>query len=321
MHASASLVLRSSIAAVLVSITSLAHANDDSYVSAMRYVSLDVSGDNNDSRQYLGTGSFTIGKHVWLDGSIGKLKDESTDGLGDLTNYGVGAGVRGEHLQFSINFNHYKNDADYVQRDVTAAVDWIAKRYSFGLDAFHRSSEDVFNYAVSDTFPILGATTIQTRADQELTGKGFGAHANFNITDQLSVSLGGMSYSYDNDVSVSTDVTAAHAPVITQILERVINTRLQQRLDALTSSGVTRSVTPLDSSYNVGVSYLFDIASVSAQYVRDKILDTDSITNTYTLGASIFAGDHWTLSPSIGQSKSDTAGNVTFGGLSVSYNW
>jgi hypothetical protein len=148
--------LRSALISMLFGMTSLAHADaDDSYVSAMRYVSLDVSGDNNDSRQYSGAGSYTFGKYFWLDGTIGRLKDDNGN-LGDLTNYGVGAGVKGEHLQFAVNFSHYRNNADYTQRDITAAADWIANRYSFGVDAFHRSSEDVYNNAVTDTFPLLG---------------------------------------------------------------------------------------------------------------------------------------------------------------------
>jgi|GEM_PF-2279950 len=322
MRASTSLSLRTLIAVTLAATSMQAHADsDDSYVSAMRYVSLDVSGDDNDSRQYSGTGSFTIGKYFWLDGTIGKLKDGSTDGLGDLTNYGIGAGVRGEHLQFTANYTHYKNDANYTQRDVTAAMDWIDKRYAFGLDAFHRSTDDIRSKAVTSTFPVLGFTTIQATAEQNLTGKGFGAHANVNITDQLSVSLGGMGYSYDNDIRASTNVSASQAPGFAQALQRALTTLLQQRIDSLSSGSVTRNVTPLDSTYNAGISYQFSIASVSAQYVRDKILGSDSITNSYTLGASVFAGDHWVLSPIIGESRSGTAGNTTFGGLSVSYNW
>jgi len=321
MRASTTLLLRTLIAVTLAATCMQAHADsDDSYVSAMRYVSLDAQGDNNDSRQYSGTGSFTLGKYFWLQGSVGKLKDDSNSDLGDLTNFGVGAGVKGEHLQFTANFSHYKNDADYTQKDVAVALDWIEKRFSFGLDGFHRSSDDVTAQSVTDTYPLLGTTTIAARAEQELTGKGFGAHASVNITEALSVSVGGMGYSYSNDVHVTTEVAAAQAPAIAQILQRRITARLQDRLNSLSSGGVTRNVTPLDSTYNVGVSYLFGVASVSAQYVRDKILDSDSITNSYILGASIFAGDHWTLSPIIGESKSDS-GNITFGGLSVSYNW
>jgi hypothetical protein len=191
------------------------------------------------------------------------------------------------------------------------------------VDAFHRSSEDVYNNALTDMFPGLGASaiTVQTRTEEKLTGKGFGGHASFNVTEQLTLSLGGMGYSYDDDVQTSTDVSAAQRPLIAQFIENRLNTIRQQRINSLISSGVTRNVTPLDSSYNAGVSYLFGMASVSAQYVRDKILDSDSITNTYSLGASFFVGDHWILSPTIGESKSDTAGDVTFGGLSASYNW
>jgi hypothetical protein len=317
MRISASSLLRSAIMLTLTTATSLAHAaSDDSYVSAMRYVSLDVSGDNADSRQYSGTGSFTLGKYVWLQGTVGKLTDSSANSLGDLKNYGAGAGLKNEHLQLSVNFSSYKNDTTYKQRDVTAALDWNEKRFGVGLDLMRRTTDNTTDTVRS--FSKLGINNAALHIDETLTGNGIGVHANFDLTDALSLTLGGMSYSYDSDYTLTSSTNPALVTGLRTLLEKhptIANTFY------LNNSGVTRSLALLDSSYTAGLSYQFDAVGVNAQYARDKALDSGDITNTVSVGASIFLGDHWMLSPSIGRSMSDTADDVNFGGVSVSYNW
>lgn len=318
MHA-ASRLLRSVVTITLASIASLTHAaSDDSYVSAMRYVSLDVSGDNADSRQYSGTGSFTLGRYMWLQGTLGKLTNSSDDTastLGDLSNFGAGMGIKGEHLQFTLNFSSYKNDDSYKQRDVTAALDWNAERFSVGLDGIHRSTDNSVD--VASPFS-LGPPTLHGEANQ--TGNGIGLHANFSLTEELSLSVGGMSYDYD-DIEVTTNIPGTATQLQrSQILQNIVN-GIRQMLESQATSGLTRSLALLDSSYNLGLTYQFESVALSGQYFHDEALDTGDATDTFSLSASIFAGDHWMLVPSIGQSKSDQADDVTFGGLSVSYNW
>jgi hypothetical protein len=319
MRLSAPLLLRNVVTVALLGTTSLIHATEnDSYVSAMRYVSLDASSDNADSRQYSGTGSFTLGRYMWLQGNAGKLTDSSNDTvdtLGDLKNYGAGIGLKNEHLQLQLNFSSYKNDDGYKQRDVTTALDWNTERFSVGVDGFHRNT----NSSVDIASPIqAGPSTLHGDASQ--TGNGIGLHATLNLTDALSVSAGGMSYSYD-DIEVTTNIP----PIATQlqrfqIVQNFVN-KIRQVVQRQATSGLTRSLAVLDSSYNLGVSYQLNVVGLNAQYMRDEALDTGDTSDTFTLGAAFFLGDHWMLSPMIGQSKSDTADSVTFGGLSVSYNW
>lgn len=312
MRVSASLVLRTVIAATLFSTTSLVHAaDDDSYASAMRYVSLDVGGDNADSRQYSGTGSFTIGKNVWLQGTLGKLTDSSSNSLGDLSNYGAGMGFKTEHLQLKLNFSSYKNDAAYKQRDVTAALDWNEERFSVGLDLFHRNTDN----SVDTIKSRRAGGTAAVHIDENFTGNGYGLHSSLALTDNLEIQAGAMKYTYDSSYQLYSRTNPLFVDFIVNNFPSLAD------LFYLNHSGLTRSLALLDNSYNLGLSYQFSWIGLNAQYLRDKALDTGDITNTYTLGALIFVGDHWMLSPSIGQSKSDTAGSVTFGGLSVSYNW
>lgn len=321
MQPSTTAALRNALAICLSGLTLTAHAAEVSPVSAMRYVSLDASSDNADSRQYSSIGSFTLGNHMWLQGTLGKLTDDSSNGLGDLQNFGIGTGFKGEHVQLSINFSHYKNDDSYKQRDVSAAVEWYSERFAVGVDALHRNIDDSYARSFTDTFPVLGTRTIAVQADEALTGRGFGAHGSVNFTDRFSLSLGGMSYSYDRDVAIGTDVSASQYPLIAQYIENRINTLIQDNLARRSGQTLTRNVVPLDNTYNLGLSYTFDTVGFSAQYIHDKLLDSDATTDTLSLAASLFIGDHWMLAPQIGQSSSDIADDVTFGGLSISYNW
>lgn len=299
--------------------------DSDSHVSAMRYVSIDGQSDNADSSQYSATGSFTLGKYIWLQGTLGKLLDDTTNGLGDLKIYGVGTGVKGEHLQLTVNIDHYKNDDSYRQRDLLASLDWRNAKILVGLDASHRNTDNTYNYSITDTFPNLGVTTLATHATESLSGNGFGAHASFNLTDRLTLSLGGMGYHYNQTLNVNATLTSSQpqpiVQLITQLLQRRINLNIQNAIAQRSSSVVTRSVVPLDNSYNLGLSYYFDAASLSAQYVRDKVLDTDNTDQTFSLGASISLGDHWIVAPQAGYSSNDRGPDVTFGGLSIAYNW
>ena len=313
-------LLQPSLAALLLSLTFTVHA-DDNYVSAMRYISLDGQTSDADSKQYSATGSFTIGNYTWLQGSVGNLTDDSANGLGDLQNYAVGLGLKGRHLQFRLDLSHYKNDADYKQNDVTASLDWFADKFSLGIDGFHRKTEDKFSRTVTDTFPVLGTATVTANVSEELTGNGFGAHGSVNFTDRFSLSVGGMGFNYDRSVAIDASVSTSQYPLIAQRLAQIIAENIQQRLERRNLSILTRNVVPLDSSYNLGMSYLFDSAALSAQYLRDKTLNSDTVTNTYSLGVSVFIGDHWIVAPLVGESIGGNAGNATFGGLSASYNW
>lgn len=317
MRLSASSLLHTIFAISLTGIAPLIHAaEDDSYVSAMRYVSVDAQGDNADSRQYSGTGSFTLGRYTWLQGSVGKITGRGANTLGDLSNYGGGAGFKNEHVQLSVNLSSYKNDTTYRQHDVTAALDWNTEHVGIGLDLMHRTTDNSTD-AVRN-FSRLGLNNVALHIDETLTGNGVGLHAYFNLTDAVSLSLGGMSYSYDSDYTLTSSTNPTLVNVLRNYLDKHPTIAATFYLN---NSGVTRSLALLDSSYNLGLSYQFSSVGLSVHYLRDTALDTGAITDTFTLSAAFLAGDYWMLAPSIGQSSSDTADKVTFGGLSVSYNW
>jgi hypothetical protein len=306
-------VRNGSLTLCLLGLAFTAHAADDSYVSAMNYVSLDVQADNADSRDESFTGSVGMGQYFWLQGSAGKLQDSSNLSLGDMSHFGFGVGLQGQHLMFRINTSRYSSDGAYRQRDVDASIEWRDERFTAGFDAKHRTTDNSQDSVRN--FPTLGLTNVALHVDETLTGRGYGAHASFNVTDAFSVYLGGMTYSYDNDYTL----TSSTNPVL---IRRLLNRypTIAETL-YLNESGLTRSLALLDNSYNFGASYQFNAALLSAQYFIDQALDTGDKTHTVSVGLSFFVGDHWILAPQLGQSHSDAAGDVTFGGLSVSYNW
>jgi hypothetical protein len=283
---SISLTLRSVVAISALTLSmSVRAAVEDSAVAAMRYVSLDVQSDNADATQFSGTGSFTLGKHTWLHGTLGRITDSNSTTLGDLQHYGLGAGFRAEHLQVSLDFSHYKNDESYKQRDILASLDWLTERFSMGLDVFRRDTDNSID-SVRD-FPALNLTNVTLHADEQLTGNGIGLHADFYLTNRLNLSLGGMSYNYDSDYTLSS---SSNPLLLRRLLAKHPTI---SKLVYLNNSGVTRSLALLDNSYNLGLSYQFGSMALAAQYLRDQALETDDVTHTAILSATVFVGDRW----------------------------
>ena len=60
---------------------------------------------------------------------------------------------------------------------------------------------------------------------------------------------------------------------------------------------------------------------MSAQYLRDKALESEATVNTIKIGAALFLARHWTVAPAIGRSSGSQSGATAFAELSSSYNW
>jgi len=294
-------------------LAAIAQAEDSNYVSGMNYVSLDATGDNADSRDSTLAGSMGFANYFWADANVGKLNDSNDNSLGDMKHGGLGFGMRNASWTFKLGGSRYKNDAAFLQRDVNATLEWHNDVVTVGIDGMHRRTENSLD-AVRD-FSRLGLTGVMIHADETITGHGFGAHLNWNVTDALSLSFGGISYSYDSDYTLTSSSNPA---LIRSVLKRFPTVA---ETFYLNQSGVTRSLALLDNSVNVGANYQWQSAQLSLQFIQDKALETGDKTNTVQVGASFFLGDHFMLSPMLGRSSTDNAEDVNFGGLSVSYNW
>lgn len=275
-----------------------AAAADDgaSLVAGMRYVSIDAQSDNADNREWLASASLTAGDHVWLHAGFGRGKSPLDVETIETSLAGGGFGIRGEHLQLTLDFNSRKDGGEYEQRDWNGSFDWRNDTFGIGVDGMARSTATQSVQTV--TLPIIGPRSVVV--DQSIDGRGLGLHADVNVTDRLNLFAGGMSYSYDD--------VASNRPVLARLLN-------------LSGSGITREQAILDRSLNAGLSYRFDLLDITAQYLNDEPLDSGDITHTVLLSAAIPVGEHWMLAPSVGGSSSDQLGDVTFGSLSLSYGW
>jgi hypothetical protein len=302
--------------AALSSLAVQVHAEEPAetnYASSMRYASLDAIGDS-ESRQVTGTASVSLGRFVWVQGSGGKLTDSSdANVLGDLSNVGAGVGFKNGFLQLQASFSKYKNDESYDQRDVNASLSWLGERVSVGVDVFRRDTDNSVDTVRN--FPTLGLNNVALNIRESFNGSGVGLHADFYVTDDLTLSIGGMSYSYDSDYTI----TSSSNPIL--IRQLLAKRPTLSELLYLDNSGVTRSLALLESSYNAGLRYQLTNVAWSVQYFRDSALDSDDVSSTGTLGLSIFIGDHWVVAPSYGYSSNSEADSVSFGSLSVAFNW
>lgn len=273
-----------------------AAAADTSLVAGMRYVAVDMQSDNADNREWLATASLTAGDHVWLHAGFGRGKSPLDVETLETNLAGGGFGIRGQHLQLTLNFNSRKDGDQYRQRDWNGSLGWRNDAFGIGVDGMVRSTSTRTVQTV--TLPIVGPRSVVV--DQSIDGRGFGLHADVNVTDRLNLFAGGMSYSYDD--------VASNRPALARLLN-------------FSGSGITREQAILDRSFNTGLSYGFDLLDLTAQYLNDKTLDSGDITHTVLLSAAIIVGEHWMLTPAVGSSSNDLLGDVAFGSLSLSYGW
>ena len=273
-----------------------AEDGDTSHVDGMRYVSIDVQGDNADSRQWLATASLTAGDYVWFHAGFGQSRTLLETDTVEMTLASGGIGIRGEHLQFKMDFTSRKDGDAYEQRDWNGSFGWRNDTFGIGVDGMTRSTATETIQIV--TRPILGPLPVLVK--QSIDGHGFGLHADVNVTDELNLFAGGMSYSYDD--------VASNRPALVRLLN-------------FSGSGITREQAILDRSAYVGFSYGFELLDLTAQYLNDKTLASGDITNTVLVSAAIIMGEHWMLAPAVGRSSNDELGDVAFGAVSISYGW
>jgi len=267
-----------------------------SQVAGMSYVSIGAQSDDADTREWLASASLALGDYVWVHAGFGRDKSLLESDTVETTLANGGIGIRGEHLQLTVDFGSRRDDDAYEQRDWTGSFGWRNDVFGMGMDGMSRST--TIQTTQTRIVPIVGARSVLL--EQSLDGRGFGLHADVNVTDRLNLFASGMSYSYDD---VETNRPA---------LARLLN---------FSGSGITREQAILDRSLGAGLSYQFELVGLSAQYINDETVDTGEVIHTALLSAAITAGKHWTFTPSAGWSSSDELGDVLFGGVSVSYGW
>jgi hypothetical protein len=85
-------------------------------------------------------------------------------------------------------------------------------------------------------------------------------------------------------------------------------------------SFVSRAELPLRSSARLGATYRFDAVSLSAEAVGDRVQDDPHTVRSCLLKAAVEVSERWTLTPSIGTTRS-RQGSVGFAGLVANHAW
>ena len=140
------------------------------------------------------------------------------------------------------------------------------------------------------------------RTVESVKGIGYGLHGDVHVNEALRVFASAMTYDYDTDVS---------GPAFLQRFPRL----------SLRISGATRDAAYFDNTLRAGASYDIAGCSLSAQFIRDQLLGTGEDANTMEVSAWIPAGNYWAFAPWLGQSSSDSEGDIVYGGLRISALW
>lgn len=278
---------------------STVHADDTNRHSA----AVSVQGDENDNRQWLGKLALSVGEHSWLQGIVGRT-ELGTAGANDTNIVGAGFGISGQAVSATVDFAQRRRDEQFEQQDWAATLNWRGARGGVGADLFMRSAsgESITTQSRGTLLP-----PVTTRIRESVDSRGFGLHGDFSLTPQARVFAAAMRYRHDFAVDSAT--TGSNT-----LLSSLLGT------DALLS-GVWRDQAFIDRSYRVGGSYNLQSATVSAQYLRDRLSRTEQILHTTYLQADFPIAERWLVSPTVGYSSSAGLGHAALAGLSVSIAW
>ena len=279
---------------------STAHAGDMNKPSA----TLSVQGDSNDNRQWLGKVAAPLGDYAWAQGSFGRSELASA-GANDVRIVGAAIGGGGENISTAVEFVQRKGDAGFEQKNWAATLDWHGNRGSLGADIALRSAKA--ESTATQTGGGVFGSPVTTKIRESADGTGFGVHGDFLLSPRFIVSAGAMRYRYDFDVK---STTTANTTALSSLLG-----------STAAVPGAWRDQAFVDRTYRVGGTYVLQSAAVSAQYFRDRVANSDIAFSTVQLQAEFPIADHWLFSPTVGYSDGGEAGNVSYGGMSVRFNW
>lgn len=292
--------------------------------SAMRFASIDYQRDANSNNDELATVSLTLGDYWWVQVNGGKSRSQqqtaSSSSVITSMRSGAGVGVAGDHWTAILDFASRRDAPVYIQREWNMSLEWSGVRAALALDASNRKSDNsVVGHLIG---PNGGTLDIPLRDIAQ--GNGVGLHGHFNITEEFSVLAGGMKYHYSSEAKQngSVVVNGNIGGAINTLVTNYLNNRpaLAQRL-LTRASAISRDELVLDSSYDLGMSYQLPHVGLTLQYINDKPADSSDNAITTQLSAAILFGQHWTLTPMLGQTKTQQFGNIGFGALSVTYGW
>jgi len=239
---------------------------------------------------------------AWLQFGGGRDRQATNDGTRNVDAGSLGVGYLGDGWLVSLTASHRRAGDRLRQTDWDGVLEGQGERFGLGLDLHHRDARQDSSAAASS--PLSGTVDVPVR--QQVRGSGLGLHAHVQLNDRLRAY--GSLMRYDYRVSTQRMDEAAGGPML-------LSTLLSSN-----PSFVSRAELPLRNSTRLGATYRFDAVSLSAEAVVDRVKDDPGTVRTCLLKAAFDLGERWTLTPSIGSTRSGQ-GKVGFGGLVANRAW
>ncbi|HEY5810859.1 MAG TPA: hypothetical protein VIT67_23005 [Povalibacter sp.] len=267
-------------------------------MAAGYYAAGSLEADDVESRNAAAEFGLPLGIAGWLHLGAGTSTTTVATAQIDTTRAAISGGYDGQLVSIEAGYA-YRNDSDsFEQSDLRAGTTFHLSRGNVGFDLFHRSAAD----ETISSIERRRRDPLAIRTVESVKGIGYGLHGDVHVNEALRLFASAMTYDYDTDVD---------GPAFLQRFPRL----------SLRISGATRDAAYFDNTLRAGVSYDVAGCSLSAQLIRDQLLGTGETANTVELSAWIPAGNYWAFAPWLGQSSSDSEGDIVYGGLRISALW
>lgn len=274
----------------------------------MRYVAASVQRDAQHGQAVIALLSLPVADRGWVQFGGGQTRHEqnATARKAKVLSAGAGyiGGSVGSRWQASLVASHRDAGRDLRQTDWDGVLEWQGEPFGVGIDGHHRVAR--------------GASTLATPTapagmpvEQRIKGRGVGLHGNVRLTDSFRLYAATMRYDYR--VSTTSGSSAGGSGGGTSLLSRT--------LLPSAPSFVSREETALNRSSRFGVSHRSEKLTVSGEFIADRVLDEPGTVRTVQLKAALYLTPQWTVTPTLGHTRSKTHGGVSFAGLAASHGW
>jgi hypothetical protein len=269
--------------------------------AGMRYVEANVQRDARQNTAALGVLSLPVGERGWVQLGGGQTRHDEAVSASRVNVFSTAAGFIGDSWNASLAANHRSSGDALRQTDWDASVTWLGERFGAGLDGHHRHAR---SQGTTSTAPVPVGGNVQ---QQRVKGPGLGLHGHVQLTPAWRIYASGMHYDYE--VSTRQGGGTGGTGLLTGVLQRT------------GTSLVSREEATLSRSLKLGTRHQMGKVSLSAEYLADRVQDEPGTVRTLQLIAAIELTPLWTVVPTIGQTRSEAHGGVSFGSIAVTHHW
>ena len=272
--------------------------------AGMGYVSVGAQADNQHDQQALAAVSVPVGRHAWVQAGGGQSRGADGAGghrVGILTG---GAGVAVKSVQLTLNTTRRAHASSYRQTDWSSSLDWRHDGGHVGLDVTHR------RFSASSSATESSGATVPVQA--QLSGNGVGVHGGLDVSEHVSL-YGSVARSHYKSTTRQGSAAAPGGLLGS-------NPMLARTLVG-GSSAVNRDEAALDHSAQVGATWRWSQAALSAEYTIGQLHDNQGALRSIELKSVIDVAPGWRVAPGLGRGSSDHGGHETFASLSALYGW